>query len=109
MDNCPAHQCWSILVSALSAIQLLSVLRKHLVIGQFSFSLFFIGQVILCFSQVTMIWVVHLPGQTKTDLITGSDQTVPALQIAATAGSKIIFLLLNKKQISCNPLLELSR
>ena len=45
-----------------------------------------------------MIWVVNLPEQIKTDLITGSDQTVPALQIAAAANSKIIFLLLNKNK-----------
>ena len=32
-----------ILVCALSSIQLLSVMRKHLVIGQFSFSVFVIG------------------------------------------------------------------
>ena len=32
-----------ILVSVLLSIQLLSVLRKHLVTGQFSFSQFFIG------------------------------------------------------------------
>ena len=33
-----------ILVSALLSIQLISVLRKHLVFGQFSCFLFFIGQ-----------------------------------------------------------------
>ena len=33
-----------ILVSALKYIQLISVLRKHLVFGHFSCSLFFIGQ-----------------------------------------------------------------
>ena len=52
-----------ILVSALQPIQFLSVLRKHLVIGQFSCSLFRIGQ----------------PTGSKptgTDLITGSDKTV---------------------------------
>ena len=47
-------------------MQLLSVLRKYLVIGQFSFP---------CFSFDT-IRVVNLPEGTETDLITGSDQTV---------------------------------
>ena len=32
-----------ILLKTLHSIQLLSVLRKHLIIGQFSYSLFFIG------------------------------------------------------------------
>ena len=43
---------WSILVSALISIQLLTVLRKHLVIRHFSFSLLFTGT----------IEVVNLPG-----------------------------------------------
>ena len=51
-----------ILVSALSSIQLLSVLSQHLVICQFSFSLVFI--------------VVHFPERTETGLNTESEQTV---------------------------------
>ena len=42
------------------------VLRKHLIIGHFSFSLFFTGT----------IQVVNLPEQTETGLITLSDQTM---------------------------------
>ena len=68
-----------ILVSVLKSIHLLSILRKHLVIGHFSFSLFFIG---------------HHTGSkliltTKTGLIFRLDQIVPCSGpcIAATAAS----------------------
>ena len=55
------------LVSALQLIQLLSVLGKHLVIGQFFF----------LFSFVTIL-VENLPERTKTGLITRLDETVRA-------------------------------
>ena len=59
-----------ILVSALYSIQLLLVLRKHLVIGQFNFLLYF--------SLVT-VGVVNLPERSQTGLTTWSDQTVWAV------------------------------
>ena len=61
----PIGQCWSVLNNLFNS----SILRKHLVIGQFSF---------LCFSLVA-IRVVNLPERTETGLITASDQTVRAV------------------------------
>ena len=56
------------MASTLQLIQLLSGLRKYLVIGQLSFSLFFIG-----------IRIVTLPERIEMDLITESDQTMRAV------------------------------
>ena len=47
----------------------LPVLMKHLVVGHFSFSLYFIGR----------HTVVNLPERIETGIITGSDQTVRAV------------------------------
>ena len=55
-----------ILVSVLLSIQLLSVFRKQLIIGQFIY---------LCFSLVT-IWIIKLPEQTETDLVTRPDKNM---------------------------------
>ena len=63
-----------ILVSALSSIQLISVLRKHLAFGQFSCSLFFIDQPT----------VVNLPERTETGLISGSDKSARVLHSCNT-------------------------
>ena len=55
-----------ILISVLLSIQLLSVFREQLIIGQFIF----------LFLSLVTIWIVKLPVWTETDLITGSDKTM---------------------------------
>ena len=71
--KCSVCQCRPIAHLWLVMYNQSSCMRKHLVIG---FSLFFIGH--HCFLCVSLVWVVHLPERTKTDLITVSDQTVQA-------------------------------
>ena len=68
-----------ILVRDLKSIQLLSVLKECLVIGQFGFSLFFNGQFFSVF--IGHHRVVNLPEQTETGLITGLDQTAGHAQL----------------------------
>ena len=58
-----------VLVSALESVQLLSVLRKYLVIGQFRFSLFFIGHI-------------------TVSTFTGTDQYGPIYQIGPNCAGR---------------------
>ena len=65
-----------VLVSGLYSLQLLLVFRKHLIIGQLSFSLFFIGH-----PDTGSTF-------TETGLITESDRTVRVVHSSAIAGSQ---------------------
>lgn len=71
-------------VTAVQSIQLLSEFRKHQFIGQFSFSLLFIGHLQCQSSKLwnhpdwVTIYIVHSPEQTETGLITVSDLTIRA-------------------------------
>ena len=67
-------------LSALQSIKFLSVLRKQLVIGQFS--AFHWSVQSFCFLLVTFR-VVHLLERTETGLITASDQTTRAVHCIA--------------------------
>ena len=52
----------------------MSVFRKYLVIGRFSFCLFIYCLVFLCLS-----WAINVLERTDKGLITGSDKTVRAI------------------------------